>query len=54
MAAVNEEVRRFADIVSHDLRAPLINLKGFATELRDASAVLTETLPAIVPHLEGR
>ncbi|WP_051235321.1 sensor histidine kinase [Marinimicrobium agarilyticum] len=29
----SEEVRAFAYIVSHDLRAPLVNLKGFATEL---------------------
>jgi PAS domain S-box-containing protein len=37
LAAANEEIRRFATIVSHDLRAPLINLKGFARELRDAA-----------------
>lgn len=29
----SEEVRAFAYIVSHDLRAPLVNLKGFASEL---------------------
>ncbi|GIL40393.1 sensor histidine kinase [Roseiterribacter gracilis] len=32
----NEEVQRFAYIVSHDLRSPLVNVMGFASEL-DAS-----------------
>jgi len=49
----NDDIRRFAYIVSHDLRAPLINLHGFAGELRDACTVLTAALPAVIPHLEG-
>ena len=32
----NEEVQRFAYIVTHDLRAPLVNIMGFTSEL-DAS-----------------
>ena len=49
----NDDIRRFAYIVSHDLRAPLINLHGFAGELRDACTVLTAALPVVIPHLEG-
>jgi PAS domain S-box-containing protein len=52
LEAANEEVRRFAYIVSHDLRAPLVNLKGFASELRTATHVLQDVLPAVLPHLE--
>ena len=47
----NEEVRRFAYIVSHDLKAPLVNLKGFASELRlalsDVHAILNHILPIL-------
>lgn len=33
----NEEIQRFAYIVSHDLRAPLVNIMGFTSELEDAN-----------------
>jgi PAS domain S-box-containing protein len=53
LEAANEEIRRFAYIVSHDLRAPLVNLKGFSSELRTACDMLQTTLPALLPHLEA-
>ena len=42
LANANEEIKQFAYIVSHDLRAPLVNLKGFASELRTAMKALQE------------
>ncbi len=33
LTETNEDVQRFAYIVSHDLRAPLINIMGFTSEL---------------------
>jgi signal transduction histidine kinase len=48
----NEEVKQFAYIVSHDLRGPLINLRGFTFELRSACATLDSLLTAVLPHLD--
>lgn len=47
----NEEVRRFAYIVSHDLRAPLINIQGFVSELRASLASVQDVLSVALPHL---
>jgi signal transduction histidine kinase len=33
----NEEIQRFAYIVSHDLRSPLVNVMGFTSELESAA-----------------
>jgi signal transduction histidine kinase len=38
----NEEIQRFAYIVSHDLRAPLVNVMGFTSELEGAQAEVKE------------
>jgi PAS domain S-box-containing protein len=38
--AANEEIQRFAYIVSHDLRAPLVNIMGFTSELESAQAAI--------------
>jgi PAS domain S-box-containing protein len=39
LRSINEDLKNFAYIVSHDLRSPLVNLKGFSAEL---GACLTE------------
>ena len=36
----NQEVQRFAYIVTHDLRAPLVNIMGFTSELQAALAAI--------------
>lgn len=43
----NEEVQRYAYIVSHDLRAPLVNIMGFTSELDGASRTIRDHLERI-------
>jgi signal transduction histidine kinase len=38
----NDEIQRYSYIVSHDLRAPLVNIIGFTSELASATAALTD------------
>lgn len=49
LGKANEEIQRFAYIVTHDLRAPLVNIMGFTAELEtsvDAVKSYMETQPA--------
>lgn len=40
LSQANDEIQRFAYIVSHDLRAPLVNIMGFSSELSASLDVL--------------
>src|SRR3546814_8447681 len=42
----NEEIQRFAYIVSHDLRSPLVNVMGFTSELQALRKDLSPELEA--------
>ena len=42
LSRANEEIQRFAYIVSHDLRSPLVNVMGFTAELATATGPLSE------------
>ncbi len=50
LTEANDEIQRFAYIVSHDLRAPLVNIIGFTGELEDA----TRRLSAFVERASAR
>jgi signal transduction histidine kinase len=43
----NEEIQRFAYIVSHDLRAPLVNIMGFTSELEAIGKMVSRQYEAV-------
>jgi len=47
LTRANEEIQRFAYIVSHDLRAPLVNVMGYTSELEQVSKALEQQLTAL-------
>ncbi|RZJ29418.1 MAG: histidine kinase [Brevundimonas sp.] len=44
LTRANEEIQRFAYIVSHDLRAPLVNVMGYTSELEQAGKVINKAI----------
>jgi len=53
LAAANEEIKSFAYIVSHDLRSPLVNLKGFTSELGFTLKEISEKIAQIEGRLDN-
>ena len=47
LTRANEEIQRFAYIVSHDLRSPLVNVMGFTAELSAATGPLRELVDRV-------
>jgi signal transduction histidine kinase len=47
LGKANEEIQRFAYIVTHDLRAPLVNIMGFTSELETS-------VEAVKTYMEAR
>lgn len=43
----NDEIQRFAYIVSHDLRSPLVNIMGFTTELEELRGDIFRRIAAL-------
>ena len=44
LSRANDEIQRFAYIVSHDLRSPLVNVMGFTAELEAGTKAIAELI----------
>jgi signal transduction histidine kinase len=53
LTRANDEIQRFAYIVSHDLRSPLVNIMGFTSELETASKPLSRLVEQVKAHAPG-
>jgi len=49
----NDEIQRFAYIISHDLRAPLVNIMGFTAELESATRLINAHFTSAPDHSPG-
>ena len=49
----NAEIQRFAYIVSHDLRSPLVNVMGFTAELEQALSPIRELVARVEAEAPG-
>jgi signal transduction histidine kinase len=47
LTRANEEIQRCAYIVSHDLRAPLVNVMGYTAELEQAGRIIDKQMTAV-------
>ena len=52
LSDANEEIKRFAYVVSHDMKSPLINIKGFAGELRMSMVTVKDIFKELKPLLK--
>jgi signal transduction histidine kinase len=52
LSRANEEIQRFAYIVTHDLRAPLVNIMGFTSELEATMKPVEDYVKAEGPAQE--
>ncbi len=48
LTRANAEIQRFAYIVSHDLRSPLVNIMGFTSEIETATRTLHDEMMLIL------
>ncbi len=51
LAEANEDLKRFTQIVSHDLRTPFVSLKGYSAELRRSIHTLRKPGAALLANL---
>ena len=51
LLVTNEDLKRFTQLVLHDLRTPLVNLQGFSTELHQSIDTLRKSEDALLANL---